>query len=230
MKKQKGRGCFDQHIETRLGVIVLVIIAITVSVLTWQIVKNREVAEVPQNVAVQSSSVEKNNQNQTQAQQQKKLTPEEVGKNSENISTSDWKLYTNKKDGYFIKYPTTWISNSGAGTDEAGDASFYIKESKEREPDMSKINGDYFINISVYKGMGTHVNLKEWRKYDGNNYQEVLINGNATLKFGADSQMPNVRRYYFIRSNNDGYEITVRYNNNIDNMGDKIISTLKFID
>jgi hypothetical protein len=219
----------NQEIDTKLAIIIIVIFAITAGMFVRLVEKNREVEGQSQQVVdVKKPAISQlptvNQQGQMQVQQKENpILPEEVGKVSESISINDWKLYTNKKDGYSIKYPSTWIADFIDGT------SFYNKELVSRDSGMNNLSGDYFINISIYKGMGTHANLKEWRKYDGNNYQEVLINGNEALKFSADSLMPNVRRYYFIRNNNDGYEITVRYAGNIDNTGDRIISTLKFI-
>jgi hypothetical protein len=90
----------NQRVSTGLGIIVLVIIAITVGAFAWKIIKGREVAEVPQNVAVQPKLVEKNqrkqNQSQNNKQQLKIVTP---------IDISSWKTYTNNDFNFTFKYP-----------------------------------------------------------------------------------------------------------------------------
>lgn len=76
MGKQKnlpaGRlGKFDQHVGTKLGIIVLVIIAITAGAFVWMLIKDGEVGEAPQEVAVQPKVGEKGQkqQNQTKTQE-----------------------------------------------------------------------------------------------------------------------------------------------------------------
>lgn len=182
-------------------------------------------------------------QNQTQQEEAINM-PKEVGEKND-IPVDTWKLYTNSERGYSIKYPSEWVSSFADGT------SFFVKELRKSGEDfpnfgnvlsdnhdnLINITGDYFINISVYKDIGDHVqDLKEWRKHDGNKYEEVLIKGYSALKFnkkphksGNKKDMAGSLSFYFIDKNNDGYGITIWYKDVSNSIGERMISTLTFI-
>jgi len=77
MKKQKTK--LDQQVSTKLGTIVLIIIAITVGVFVWKIGKNQEVADQSQGIS-----------------------PKQIENNG---YTGELATYTNCKNGYSFKYP-----------------------------------------------------------------------------------------------------------------------------
>lgn len=231
----------NQKISTKLGIIIIVIMAVTIGMFAWKIEKNQPEPEQQM----------QNNQVEYKQQKEKTSQLEEIGKDNTSISTANWKSYTNKQYNYSIKYPETWLIKTELGSEKG--LFLYEKELVRSEQsyvhdisfgnvlsdnveNLRDISGDYFINISVYPEIGTHENLKEWRKYDGNSYQEVLIDGNLALKFnegphksydGKNKDMAGSLRYYFIDKNNKGYEITVWYKDTSSNMGEKIISTLR---
>lgn len=226
-----------KKIPSSIGIVAIIIVAVTVGVFIRQYSQSDlKVANIEEN------KIEKQNDN---TQQKNVAILKEIGEESKNISISGWETYTNKENGYSLKYPSSWISNFVDG------ASFYVKELQkagERYPssgnilsvnseNLKNISGDYFINISIYKKIGIHTSLKEWRKNDGIDYQEILIKANKALKFnenphksydGKNNDVAGSFRYYFIDKNNNGYEITVWYKDSSNGVGEKIISTLSF--
>ncbi|PIU80334.1 MAG: hypothetical protein CO140_00580 [Candidatus Moranbacteria bacterium CG_4_9_14_3_um_filter_40_7] len=226
-----------KKINTKLAVSIIIILTITAGIFVWKYETKR--LEPAQQIQI-TGAIQQKNQIQEHTISN---APTEVGSQNQSMRIDTWKIYTNNKDGYSIKYPSGWISNFIDGS------SFYVKElqkSGEQYPssgnvlsdnleNLKNINGDYFINISVYKKMGTHVNLKEWRKYDGTDYQNVLIQGYPALKFvdtphksydGKNKDMAGSLRYYFIDKKNNGFEISIWYKDTSNGIGDRIVSTL----
>ncbi len=231
----------NKKIPTSVGTIVIIIITLTVFGVVWKYKKNQEVIEQSQiMLSVKKSAVV---QSQSIGQKGNCDSSEEVGKGSEGISTNGWKLFVNKKEGYSIKYPAAWLSSF------VDETSFFVKELRKPGEDfpnfgnvladnLKNISGDYFINISVYKEMGTHVTLREWRKYDAGDREDVLIKGNPALKIdekphksydGKNNDIAGSLSYYFIDKNNNGYGITVWYKDSSDGIGERIISTLNIL-
>lgn len=228
-----------QVIGTVIGSAILVVLSMTAFSFVWVHERGQPTTEQPLITSTNVSPManqEKNRKPETK--------PSEVGSDLENISTDGWKLFTDKKVGYSIEYPTAWMSSFLDGS------SFFVKELKKNEEDyprfgnvlsdnlenLKNIDGDYFINVSVYPGIGDHARLQEWRKYNGTNYKEVSINGYPALRFderphksydGSNKDMSGTLSYYFIDNRNNGYEITIWYKNYSNRLGDKIISTLK---
>jgi len=227
----------NKKISTGLGTIILVIILITTLVFVWQYENKRSknVMQIQTNADLKYKL----------PQQLDSTVLQEVGRRETNISTANWKFYKNDKYGYSVKYPSEWESDYIDG------ASFYankLRKPGEKHPSfgnvisdslegLQNLNGDYFTNISVYGNIGDHASLKEWRKYDGNSYKEVLIKGYPALKFdekphisfdGKNKDIAGSLRYYFIDNNGNGYEITVWYKDASNDIGEKIISTLTF--
>lgn len=231
----------NKKIDVKLGVVIIVIFTITVGAFAW-IYGKKQLKTIQQNQIVNEA------QQKNQIQKPEIFNPPiEIGLQNQNIQTDTWKTYTNSRDGYSIKYPYEWIFNSKYGSEEG--LIIYTKELlrpgqlyprfgnvlSDNLANLKDISGDYFISISVYKKMGTHVNLKEWRKYDGGNYKELLIKENPALKFDKkpytnqdNKDIAGSLRYYFINNKNDGYEITIWYKDSSNGIGEKIISTLYF--
>jgi hypothetical protein len=114
MTKQK-EGQDDQKISTGLGTIVLVIIAITVFAFVFKIIQKREVADVPQNVAVQPKPVEK-----SQGQQNLTWQQDGEGTSGDAVIIKGWKKYTSADESFSIEYPGDWQINGKIFTDING--------------------------------------------------------------------------------------------------------------
>jgi hypothetical protein len=82
----------NQIVSTKLGVIVLVIIAITVGALSWKIVKDREASEITRQGKV---AIKKPVKKQSEVLQQQPSQDK----------TINWKTYSNNKYGFSLKYP-----------------------------------------------------------------------------------------------------------------------------
>lgn len=162
--------------------------------------------------------------------------------NSKEFDISQWKAYRNENYGFKVKYPGDWEF------DEFDGISFFLKGfnevnrigiSKESKKLISKITGDYLVNISVYTGIKkNHNTLEEWRKYDFENainnkenhyLQKFPFSNKEVLIFERKRYFDEnigVTSYYFF-SNDDGYEITTYHSKDSNGLAEKIISTLK---
>jgi flagellar biosynthesis component FlhA len=97
----------NQKVSTGLGAIVLVIIAITVGVISWKIVKDKETTEEPQEITVQAKPVEKKQvqQNQTQTQVQTDNVPKPTIITKINDDRKTWKTFQDNSSGIKLSYP-----------------------------------------------------------------------------------------------------------------------------
>ncbi|HBI34331.1 MAG TPA: hypothetical protein DEA43_01735 [Candidatus Moranbacteria bacterium] len=136
----------NQKVGTSLGTIVLVIIAITVGAFAWMVIKNREVAEGPQSVAVQPKLVEKSQEQQIQGE----------NKTEETIESSS--SYENTSYGYSIYIPADFDFKT-AGPKEDEDSLIRIR---------LKQDGTEFFSVYVEKSK--FKNVDEWL----NDYQNKL--------------------------------------------------------
>lgn len=198
----------SKKVSTITGVIVIIIISAVVGVSILKFKNNSTI----------------DNQLQDEV---KTNTPKEVGSGLDNISTKDWKIFVNEKDGYSIKYPSTWNYKTKYGQEEG--LFIYSNDYKidQKDNNFENLNGDYFVTVSVNKNLG-YTDIYQWRKCSTVNCKEVSIKGNKALQFNADNLSGQVRRYDFIR-NNYGYEITINYKDTANDIGEKIISTLEFL-
>lgn len=156
---------------------------------------------------------------------------------NDQLTIKGWKVYANQKVGYSLQYPSDWITGSADG-DSFYKKEFLTPEGKRPIPGdviterLKNINGDYFVNVSVYPDIGKHVTLQEWRKYERNSSLPYLINGQPALKFVTSSsgEGAGMLVYYCIDQNtSNGYEITVRFNGKSDGLAERVISTMSFI-
>lgn len=228
----KNKKILNKKISTEIGVGVVLLVAILIGGAFYlQSKKEQPVVNAPE---IKQPQVQ--NQKLTQQNQDQEVSSNlgEVGENS-SIVVNSWKAYTDKKYGYSIEYPSNWNSDFVDGS------SFYVKEllkTGETHPSFGNVTnnlnatGDYFINISVYPEIGSHVSLKDWRKNDGSNYKDVVIKGHPALKFedkpyfNNGKMMAGSLRYYLIDNKNNGFEITIWYKDSSNGIGDRIISTL----
>jgi hypothetical protein len=153
MKNKKRK--FNQEISTRLGTIIIVFFAVMVGVFVWLAVKNREVVEVPQNIALQPKPVEKNQGQQGQNGQiiseakdshgcrnaagffwcEKKQSCVNNWNESCGISnlldTSQWDEFNSKdhdsKFYFSFKYPNSWFNPFDTGGESSWTFPFYLK-------------------------------------------------------------------------------------------------------
>lgn len=165
--------------------------------------------------------------------QQKESSPlVEVGGNLEEISTADWRTYSDKRYGYSIRYPKEWISDFIDGT------SFYIPglEKYRRQYDVADIvmndinkEGDYFVSISASpnpEGM----TLEEWGKYHGIGGYALIQGQKATTTTRKEQNgLAGMTTYYVIDDvKKTRYEITIYFKGDSNSIGEKIVSSLIF--
>ncbi|KKP97642.1 MAG: hypothetical protein UR99_C0008G0023 [Candidatus Moranbacteria bacterium GW2011_GWD2_36_12] len=107
----------NQKVSTGLGTIVLVIFSIAAGMLVWQVMKNREVAEAPQNVV----DVKKNiviPQNKQGAQQDQSKTQTTTNNSKSTIITKinddrkTWKTFHDNNGGIKLSYPSELSLNT----------------------------------------------------------------------------------------------------------------------
>jgi hypothetical protein len=134
------------------------------------------------------------------------------------IDTSDWLTYRNEELGVEIKYPKDWEYNLTDGI-TLGNKNNCLKNSIDHYDGC-----DYSINFNQYKEVGNYYKtVFEWRKNDYKNYniinfEEALIkikNINYKIIKFNHKNLDNwlIDSYYFIDSNNNGWEISIKYKN-----------------
>jgi hypothetical protein len=92
----------NKKIPTWLGVVIIIIFAITVGVMVWRYEKNHEITKINNNVITSKETIVDNKKEESQTKQ----LENEV---STPIDTSDWKICKSNQYNYQISYPQDWI-------------------------------------------------------------------------------------------------------------------------
>lgn len=131
-----------------------------------------------------------------------------------------WETYRSDEYGFEFQYPrdlnikSTSASNAGKET-TINQRNFYIYNPQDDEPYL-----DRYINFEVFDLEPTINN--------GNNYEEVIINGIDLKKYSFDEALFDI--YHVNLTDKKVLEIYVLKNSDIIKVFDQILSTFKFVD
>jgi hypothetical protein len=130
---------------------------------------------------------------------------------------NNWRVYSDEKSGYEIKIPQDFtVNNDGSfDTDNTNSTSFFRKADSFM----------FIVSVSKFKNDNEVKRAIDLTKKLGE-YNEVDLFGKTALKADGNATK-STRIYYLIQSDNNMYELS--YDKKDEVMGEKILSTFKFI-
>lgn len=216
----------NQKVDTKLGVAIIVIFAITVGVLVWKVEKNQSVVNQLQGtVQVKKPTIQspaENLQNQTAAGPVDKKNP------FDNLSISSfnkWKTYTDKNIGIEVKYPPELYLSSSQGKIIFD----YFSPTDPAQNDEGSVLTH--LNISLQQG-ATDQYIKKYKLITLQNYKRVQINLNGTLADKityTDAFAGGIIYTILIQKGSELIIIDYAGDNKLEDTFNKMLSTVKGI-
>jgi hypothetical protein len=155
---------------------------------------------------------------------QNEITQNILVNNNTDNNFDDWDVYENEKYGYEIKYPINWSKLDLESTPEK-----YLTLSNKEKEERSA-----WVSITVIEDVDLTVDA--WKKSklsygEGEIFDATIFGKNgAVYKSNPSTQAPGNLMKYIVKDN-VGYEFNILFSNDNDIMlGEKIISTFRFID
>lgn len=131
------------------------------------------------------------------------------------VSTTDWKIYSDSKNAFEIKYPSTLTSSGRLNSSMGGFDYINFKDSTDV---------DYSVRLQVYPHQTTLENFVKYFDYVKGVRSQITIDGTTAQKVVADTGLTSIS---FVK-NGVGYYINSQTNVDDGKTAESMVSTFKF--